>query len=134
MKHFKFFLLTIVALTICFSFSSCSKDDDDDTEVRYIVKIDDSIGSTSVINVDLTMFEYNNNGEKINSQVWKAVKSGESKEFIADPSTVKVKVYLTLSSALTSSSSKWVQKVYYLNKGTTIISIEENSLLGYNEP
>ena len=134
MKHFKFFLLTIVALTICFSFSSCSKDDDDDTEVRYIVKIDDSIGSTSVINVDLTMFEYNNNGEKINSQVWKAVKGGESKEFIANPTTVKVKVYLTLSSSLTSPSSKWAQKVYYLNEGTTIISIEGTTILGYNEP
>lgn len=134
MKHFKFFLLTVVALTIGLSFSSCSKDDDDDAEVKYIVKIDDDLGSTSIIDVDLTMFEYNNNGEKINSQTWKTVKSGESKEFTANPSAVKVKVYLTLSSTLTSSSSKWVQKVYYLNEGTTIISIEGTSVLGYNEP
>lgn len=134
MKHFKYLLFAFIAITFSFCLSSCGSDDDENEIVtKYTVKLNDQ-GSNSIVNVNLTIFEYNELGEKIGSQVWDKAEAGVSREFIANPMCVKVKIYIKLSAG-SSSSSSWVQQVYYLKQGgSTNITIEGSTKTGSKEP
>ena len=122
-----FFIMLAVA-TIPF-FSSCSKEDDEPP--TYSVRCDD----TSGYNETLFIFECNSQGEKVYDHKKDHVSKGFTYTFTASSKDIKkIKIYITVESTF-NSWNKWVQRVYYLEKGkTTEIVINSSTLLGPNEP
>ncbi len=123
-------------------FSSCSKDGPEKAtpQTTYTVVYNISDISTSSISVttDVTLFEYNEAGEKIGNNSMKSVHTGTTKTFTASKNAVKVKVYIDVemsNGTSTSSMKKWVQQVYYLEEGADIkIQLEDSTMIGNYEP
>lgn len=119
----------MISLGSLLSVSSCSSDDDEvEVGKKYTVAYN-TMGSNSAFDVDLTLFEYNDNNEKINSQSWNAVKENQTKTFTSAPQATKVKVYLKMS-----TKYLWIQQVYYLTGKNPTITIKDDTMTGSKEP
>lgn len=130
MKSYKIWnnaIMLIMLFCVAVSFSSCSKDDDE-AEKTYSVTLKD-MGTTSLVTIDLTMFEYNETDEIIGTNTWDSVKENEKKSFTSAPDAVKVKIYIKVG-----SSRKWVQQVFYLKNNDTSIVIDGKTIIGNYEP
>lgn len=115
----KLFGLMLLCTTMILSFSSCSKEESFST-YTFVFNAQTFYSETSVI-----IFEYNNSGDKINSNSIKC-KKGYTQTFTANEEVEKVKVYI---------DGKWVQRVFSLKKGSnTTIEITGDTLIGKEEP
>lgn len=115
------FIITIAIL------SSCSKEE----EKYYTIYYD--IISGYKCDVDMTIYEYNEKGEKINSHIWNNVEGEEEMTFTASSKAVKVKIHLDM--VYTKERIKqWVQQVYYLEKNNTDIHITYKTPMADLEP
>jgi hypothetical protein len=127
----------IIALPILlfsiFVLNSCSKDDTENlSTTSYTLKY--TIPNFTGITTSILFFEYNSSGEKIGTNAVDNCVTGTTKTFVANSMTVKVKAYFTMETVV-SSDSKWIQQVYYLNKGkNTTITISGETMIGSNEP
>ena len=129
-KLFLFLLMFMPLLLV-----SCGDDEPDSTTYTVNYTLDDSSGSTTIY-VDLTFFEYNETDERIATNSISKIKKGTTKTFTASERAEKVKVYMKMyAESVDVSSYKWVQTVFYLNKGKdTKIPIGDNTIVGNYEP
>lgn len=119
----------IFLFMLCVLLASCSEEEQRST---YTVKCD--LDSYSLFTTDVTAFEYNSAGEKIANHSISDVYNGNPEQFTASEMTVKIKIYVLMSSSL-SSTSMWVQQVYYLTSGgNTTININGQTIAGPSEP
>ena len=126
-KRFLLQLMTILMVTV-FSMCvvSCGSDDDDDNPTSYTLKW--NFKTYAIDNVRL--FEYSQSGDKLNNHKIENLTTNGSYKFIATGNAAKVKVYFEIS-----SSPRWVQQVFYLDKGSNIdIVVEDNTTVGRSEP
>ena len=107
MKKLLFPLIVLLALCSC-------TPEEDEVKSTYTLKYElpDYTGITS----DLVLAEYNTQGERIESKSIENVHNGSTFKYDANKNTVRVKVYITLTSAV-RSTSLWVQQIYYLDLG-----------------
>ena len=133
--------LIYVALAVIASLSlfSCEKivPEPEPEPTTYTVKMQLSVAtSTASAKVDITVFEYNEAGEKIASNSMNEVTVGDSRTFTANSRSVKVKLHVRMYSTATSySKSYWVQQVYYLEpEGNIDVIFKDDTKLGSNEP
>lgn len=134
MKRAIAIITSIVALTFL---SSCQEKIAEPKPTTYTVKmLLSGVSSTSAIKVDLTAFEYNEKGEKIASNSMDEVCTGDAKTFEANKRSVKVKLYLKMYSNLTTSTkSRWIQQVFYLEPESNIdVVLKDDTMIGPDEP
>lgn len=114
-----FFIMLIMSAFLCLT--SCEKEEDA-REYSIVSNLDFSVNK-------LTIFEYNEQGDRIYDHTINGVYKGSSYSFTAFNSYVtKVKIYV-------KDLDKWVQRVYYLNENKkTIIQLDGNLYVGSKEP
>lgn len=130
-KKFLLFLLMFLPLVLV----SCGSDDEPDysTYTLNYKLVDES----NLVLVDVTLFEYNDAGEKVATNSVNDIKTGASRKFTANSRATKVKVYIKMYSSISSVSPRyrWVQQVYYLESGRNVnIDITGDTMLGNYEP
>ena len=129
-----FYLLVLLVLP--FTFISCGSDDDEPDFTTYTINYNVDAESGSIL-IDVTLFEYNDAGEKVATNTITDIKKGTSRKFNASSIASKVKVYLKMYASSNSSFTKycWVQQVYYLENGKNIsIDITGETMTGNKEP
>lgn len=128
-------LLVLAAMII-----GCQKDPNGGQETAkcsYTVKMAmTNVSTTSTVHYDLMAFEYNEAGEKTGNNTITMATTGESQTYTANDRSVKVKLYFKMYTDKSSyTEHKWVQQVFYLEKGKTIeVALSDNSLVGNKEP
>ncbi len=128
-------LLAMAAIMI-----GCQKDPNGGQETAkcsYTVKMAmTNVSTTSTVHYDLMAFEYNEAGEKTGNNTITMATTGKSQTYTANDRSVKVKLYFKMYTNKSSyTEHKWVQQVFYLEKGKTIeVALADNSLVGNKEP
>ena len=128
-------LLAMAAIMI-----GCQKDPNGGQETAkcsYTVKMAmTNVSTTSTVHDDLMAFEYNEAGEKTGNNTITMATTGKSQTYTANDRSVKVKLYFKMYTNKSSyTEHKWVQQVFYLEKGKTIeVALADNSLVGNKEP
>lgn len=129
-------LVAIAAMTI-----GCQKDpgagEQQAAQCKYTVKMAmTNVTTTSTVHYDLMAFEYNDAGEKTGNHSITLATTGKSETYTANDRSVKVKLYYKMYTDKSSyTEHKWVQQVFYLEKGKTItVALEDTSLVGNKEP
>lgn len=136
----KFLSMTLLLTAMFLTFSSCSKDDDKDyiTEeetphTRYVFSYKGDNPPQGTI-LSVTLFEYNEIGEKIAQNHIAYCTNDSSQGFIANKNSLKVKVYIVMATN-SKKDANWVQQVYYLEKGQmTNITVMGQTRIGKEEP
>ncbi len=116
---------------------SCQEQVEEPMPTTYTVKmLLSGVSSNSAAKIDLTAFEYNEAGEKIASNSMDEVSTGDSKTFEANKRSVKVKLYVKMYSSLsTSTKSRWIQQVFYLEPESNIdVVLKDDTMIGPDEP
>lgn len=129
MKNFKYLSLTLLCAAMSLSFTSCSDDEEvvDNTTYTLIYEMG---SSSSLIETNLTLFEYNEENEVIGQNTISDINNGYTEQFTASSNAQKVKVYIIMN-----DSHRWVQQVYYLEPGSDIkIHITGETMVGISEP
>lgn len=128
-------LLLFLLMFLPFFLVSCGSDDEPDYST-YTLNY--NLGEeSSLVLVDVTLFEYNDAGEKVATNSIPDIKKGASRKFTASARAAKVKVYLKMYSNISTVTPKylWVQQVYYLEKGRNVnIDITGSTMTGNYEP
>lgn len=118
-------ILFLLAMLPMFIFTACSSDDDNETTYTFNYQLEDN----SLVKTECILFEYNSNGEKVVNHSIDCY-YGLSETITANENSEKVKVYVKMN-----SSNKWVQQVFYLNKGGNIdITVTGETIIGTKEP
>ena len=130
MEKMKYLSLMLLCAAMCLSFTACSDDDDEilkDTTYTLIYDVD---SSSSLVEINVTLFEYNEKDEVVGQNTVSDITKGYTEQFKASSNAQKVKVYVRMSSL-----RRWVQQVYYLESGSNIgIYITNETMLGTSEP
>ena len=130
------FVFAVLAATI----TSCQKDpagSGETAKCSYTVKMAmTNVSASSTVHYDLMAFEYNEAGEKTGNNTITMATTGKSQTYTANDRSVKVKLYIKMYTDKSSyTEHKWVQQVFYLEKGKTIeVALADNSLVGNKEP
>ena len=129
-------LVAIAAMTL-----GCQKDpgagEQQATQSKYTVTMAmTGVTATSTVHYDLMAFEYNDAGEKTGNHSITLATTGRSETYTANERSIKVKLYYKMYTDKSSyTEHKWVQQVFYLEKGKTIeVALANNSLVGNLEP
>ena len=134
MKKLKYLSLMLLCAAMVLSFSACSDDDDEvvnDTTYTFTYS---ALNPPDGFEIDITLFEYNADDERIGQKNVNDVRVGYSEQFVASPNAQKVKVYIETSYG-NQSNYDWVQQVYYLTPGSdTEINITGDIRVGKVEP
>jgi len=124
--------LSLILISLLFLFS-CTKVEEEYIPSTYTFKY--SVNDYAGLSIDITLFEFNNLGEKIGTNSINNCKNGTMKTFTANKMAEKVKIFYILRTGTVSSTGKWVQQVFYLNKSDkATIEMTNNSIVGSNEP
>ena len=130
------FVFAVLAATI----TGCQKDPagaGETAKCSYTVKMAmTNVSASSTVHYDLMAFEYNEAGEKTGNNTITMATTGKSQTYTANDRSVKVKLYIKMYTDKSSyTEHKWVQQVFYLEKGKTIeVALADNSLVGNKEP
>lgn len=122
MKKLLSMMLFITAMV--FTLSACSSDDDEKKErerekdTTYIFNYTGDNPQGGLI-VNVTLFEYNSQGEVVKQNAVNNCKQGFQRQYTANANAQKVKVYIEVTNG-TKSVYNWVQQVYYLEKGKNV--------------
>ena len=127
----KTIFLTLVS-TLALLMSSCNKHDAPGTQPLT----QPPAGTTSytfsiyISGVTIYLSEHNEIGDRIHTTIIDNAEADVPYSYEAKDNTIKIKVYLKQG-----NWSRWVQQVYYLDKGNNIdIIITGNTLVGNYEP
>ncbi len=131
----KLFGFMLLCATLALSVSSCSKDDGDDSVLTSTYTVSySSINPPDGVEIDITVFEYNDKDETIHQSHMNNVRLGSTRKFTAKGNSQKLKVYIETSSE-SQSTFFWVQQIYYLEPGGNInIDITDDIRVGKVEP
>jgi len=88
--------------------TACSSDDPDTTF---------TFRNSFTSAVEVRISEFSSSGSRIENHT-QTFSIGQSREFIANPRTTHVKVFIIRSGNL--SFNRWIQQVFYLNNGSNI--------------
>ena len=130
------FVFAVLAATI----TGCQKDlagGEETAKCSYTVKMAmTNVSASSTVHYDLMAFEYNDAGEKTGNHTITMATTGKSETYTANERSVKVKLYFKMYTDKSSYTEyKWVQQVFYLEKGKTIeVALADTSLVGNKEP
>lgn len=135
-------LITLISLAVLMSITlGCQKDNPnggaDTAKCSYTVKMAmTNVSTSSTVHYDLMAFEYNDAGEKTGNHSITMATTGKSETYTANERSVKVKLYFKMYTDKSSYTEyKWVQQVFYLEKGRTIeVALADTSLVGNKEP
>lgn len=129
-------LAILMAVTL-----GCQKDpnggEQETPKCSYTVKMAmTNVSASSTVHYDLMAFEYNDAGEKTGNHSITMATTGKSETYTANERSVKVKLYFKMYTDKSSYTEyKWVQQVFYLEKGKTIeVALADHSLVGNKEP
>ena len=131
-------LITLLAMAAILI--GCQKDPNggqDTAKCSYTVKMAmTGVTASSTVHYDLMAFEYNEAGEKTGSHTFTRATTGKSETYTANERSVKVKLYYKMYTDNSSATAyKWVQQVFFLEKGKTIeVALMNSSLVGNKEP
>lgn len=132
----KIVLFATIILATLILFGSCSKDDDVTSPTTYtFIYSAETLSSSLTTNV--TLFEYNSNGEVIAANTVSNCKKGTTQTFKASNKTVKVKVFIQIKATSSSNvlESDWMNNVFYLTAGqNTNIELNDHTFVTYLEP
>lgn len=120
----KLLSMMLFMTAMIFTLSACSSDDDErkeperekDTTYIFSYTADNPQGG---LIVNITLFEYNNQGEVVKQNTVNNCKQGFQRQYTANTHAQKVKVYIEVTNG-TKSVYNWVQQVYYLEKGKNV--------------
>ncbi len=132
----KLFSMTLLLTAMFLTFSSCSKDDDEEIEMVDTSYLFTYTGENPPdgFSLNVTLFEYNELGEKIAQNHYIRCRKGYYRGYFANKNSVKVKVYIETTNG-SKSDANWVQQVFYLEKNNRIeITITGESRIGKTEP
>jgi len=134
MKKILPILVILIATTLMFS---CQKVDTEKS-TTYTIKMNMPTATADAnVKYALTVFEYNEDGEKVANNSIDPALYGSSKTFTANSRSVKLKVHVKMyapSSAI-SPVYRWVQQVFYLEDGKNIdILLEDTTTVGNSVP
>lgn len=125
------FCFSIIALV---SFASCTKE----TTYTFVDNTDYSSISATIVERTVYLMEYDVDGSRIANNSIDFPSKGHGYTFTANDRSEKIKVYLKLkfqSGYQTTDFNRWVQLVYYLEKGKDVtIQIDGSTLVGPSEP
>ena len=122
----------LLFIPVLILFLGCEKNEPEPKDTTYA--INSVLTEISGVTFGVTIFEYNEQNEKINSNTIPNFAKGTKKTFIANSLTKKVKIYMSATNQ-TTELRKWVQQVYYLipNDNLNII-IRDDTMVGSSEP
>lgn len=124
MKKVILCLFIVVLATFC----SCTK------ETTYTFTDNTDYSGYSITERYVRLMEYDVNGSCVANNSLEFPTKGKAYNFTANNRAELVKVYLSLK-INSSSLNRWVQQVYYLEKGKDVqISIDGHTLIGPTEP
>ena len=132
----KFFSITLLLTAMFLTLSACSSDDDEEIEIADTIYMFTYTGENPPdgVYLNVTLFEYNELGEKIAQNHFNRCRKGYYHGYIANKNSLKVKVYLETTNG-SKSDANWVQQVFYLEKGNRIeITVTGESRIGKTEP
>lgn len=118
-----FLLFALLALVAC----SKSSTENKSYTIEYNVSYD------AVISTKLTIFEYNDIGEKVGYHEWSEPIVGSSQKFSANLQTSKIKIYVKMQTKY-KTFYYWVQQVFYMKGSDTRIVLAGTTVLGPDEP
>lgn len=126
-------LLCLVALAV-FGLTSCTKE----TTYTFINNMDMSELQEYITDFSIFLSEYDETGSCVANNSVDRPRQGVAYEYTANSRAEKVKVYMKVKYQYGSSTSdynRWVQQVYYLEKGKNIdIVITGETIVGTSEP
>ena len=129
--------LIIIALVALagFLFCACEKEEPIPGPTTYTIRMQMSgVTPDSKVKLDLNAFEYNQENEKIASNSMKKTNTGDVYTFTANSRSVKVKIYVAMSTTL-STKYYWIQQVFYLEPEKNVeIVLKDDTMLGPDEP
>lgn len=105
----KYLSMTLLLTAMFLTFSSCSTDDDNDegggrreevTETTYTFSFMADDPSSQGITTDITLFEYNDKGERVSQKHLKDCRKGHTETFKANFNSQKVKCTLLTAKVL----------------------------------
>lgn len=127
-------LLYCLTLALLIPFASCTKE----TTYTFINNADFSVITLPMVNQTFHLIEYDQSGSRIADNTIDFPATGKGYTFTANDRSEKIKVYYSIryqDDNQTVDYSRWVQIVYYLEKGKDItIQIDESTLVGTAEP
>lgn len=131
----KFFSMTLLLTAMFLTFSACSSDDEkeevQDTTYTFTYTGDNP---PQGLTCDFTLFEYNDKGERVAQNHVKNCRKGTVMDFVANTNSQKVKAYFVTTNG-TQSVARWVQQVYYLEKGENVeVAVTGETRIGTTEP
>ena len=134
-----YLFLTVLVLTVVTSCEKINLPDNTTVTTTYTFTDNKDLSSAQqyITNWTDQIREYDASGSCIATNTIHPL-SQRSQKFTANSNAVKVKIYVDLTfkpgSGFTQKK-KWIQQVYYLEKGgNTNIIIDNNTLIGLNEP
>lgn len=130
-----YFAFIIMGLMIATSCEKLSLPSNEETTYTYTDNMDWSSVQQYISSWTDQIKEYDASGSCIASNTIHPL-SQRSQTFTANSNAVKVKIYVDVRFKSTyKQPKKWVQQVYYLEKGgNTNIRIDNNTLMGLYEP
>ena len=97
--------------------------------------VDNSSSGRNTVYVELILCGYDDHNEKVSTNHMTRVNKGSTNTFVASEKAETIKVRVRFYSSAATISNKWVQTKYNLKKGGNIqINIENNTVLGNDEP
>ena len=109
----KRFIPCILALFAgCLLTTSCEKDDFD-SQAKHSYTVTANLVLSSVNNVELRFYEYNDNNEMINYHIWKNVQNNETRTFDAHDLATKFVVYISADTSY-GGYDGYVSQIFYL--------------------
>lgn len=121
-------LLLCLSFVVLATFCSCTK------ETTYTFTDNTDYSGINLTEQYIRLMEYDVNGNCVANNSLESPTCGKAYVFTANDRTELVKVYLSLK-IQSVSLNRWVQQVYYLDKGKNVdISIDGHTLIGPSEP
>ena len=130
MKRFiSYFLLLFAG---CLLTVSCEKDDFGG-RAKHSYTVTSELEALGANSIELRFYEYNDNDEMINYQIWKNVQNNQTKTFSAHDLATKLVVYISADTSY-GEFNRYVAQVFYLSSKNIKIHLDGETLVGKYSP
>ena len=126
-------ILCLLALFVgCILTTSCEKDDFGGN-AKHSYTVTSELGSIGANSIELRFYEYNDNDEMINYQIWKNVQNNQPKTFGAHDLATKVVVYISADTSY-GELNRYVSQIFYLSSKNIKIHLNGETLVQKYSP
>ena len=130
MKRFISFFLVLFAG--CLLTTSCENEDFGVT-AKHSYTVTSELGDIGANSLELRFYEYNDNDEMINYQIWKGVQNNQTRTFDAHDLATKLVVYVSADTSY-GEFNRYVAQVFYLSSKNTKIHLNGGTLVQKYNP